>query len=134
MMDDARQVRIARIQLMGLGIALVVEFILGITLSTVIDFAPGKNDATQAGFLVAHVVVGAGLVIAGIARLVLAFRSRTLPLISGLGLLCVIGALVTGAVSADNGSTVMTFLMGLFFVAALVIYAYGLLIVSRAPR
>jgi uncharacterized membrane protein HdeD (DUF308 family) len=125
MIDRAKQVRFTKAQLIGLNIALAVEFILGITLATVINFTPGKNDATQAGFLIAHIVIGTGLIIGGIARLVIALRFRMLRVVSGIGLLGMIGAFATGAVNADNGSTVMAFLMGLFFIVALAVYGYG---------
>jgi hypothetical protein len=53
--------------------------------------------------------------------------------VSGIGLLSMIGAFATGAVNADNGSTVMAYLMGLFFMVALAVYGYGASAVGQDP-
>jgi hypothetical protein len=51
MTDRARQVKFAKVHLIALNMTLAIEFILGIALTTLINFTPGKNDATQTGFL-----------------------------------------------------------------------------------
>jgi hypothetical protein len=40
-------------------------------------------------------------------------------------------AFITGAVDAHNGSAVMAFLMGVFFVAALALYGMGLVLLDQ---
>jgi hypothetical protein len=131
MTDNARQVMFEKRQLAVLNIALVLEFILGITLTWLVDFVPGKHGSMQASFLIAHIVIAVGLLIGGLARFVTSLRWHRLQLYSGVGLLCVIGAFASGSSAARDDSGTAVFLMNVFFLAALAAYTYSLSVVRR---
>lgn len=118
-------------QLVALNIALVVEFFLGVFLTTVINFDPSKHDTVQTIFLIAHIVVGIGLVIGGSVRLVVSIRQRLLRVVSGIGLISMVGALVSGSEAARTGSSVAVLIMATLFMVALVSYGYSMVVVTR---
>ena len=105
---------------------LVLEFILGITLTTIINYDPNKHSAVQTDFLIAHVVIGVGLLAGAIARLVVAIRTKFLLAPSVIGLGSIIAAFAAGVVAANSGSGIAVFLMALFFLAAFISYGYSL--------
>jgi hypothetical protein len=131
MTDSAKQLTFEKRQITALNIVLVVEFLLGVTLTWLVNFTPGKHGAMQASFLVAHIVIGAALVIAGLARVVTSLRWHRLQIPSVLGLLCLIGAFASGGSAADSDSGTAVFLMDIFFLAALAAYAWSLAVVRQ---
>jgi hypothetical protein len=116
---------------MGLLGSLSVAFILGITLTTLISYDPAKHTGLQTGFLVAHILVAVGVVIGGIARLVLALKWHSLQLFSLLGLVSSLAAFVSGGIAAGNGNNVAVFVMALCFLISFVLYGYSLLTIRH---
>lgn len=106
--------------------ALAIEFILGITLTTLINYQPNKHSTVQNVFLGLHIVVALGILIGSIMRLILAYRWQWLRIPSAIGLLSVLGALFAGSAAADNGSNIGVFLMALFFLIAFAVYGYSM--------
>lgn len=125
-MLNQKQVILTRRQLMGLMAALAIEFILGITLATLINYQPNKHNTVQNVFLGLHIVVALGILIGGIMRVILAYRWRWLRVPSAIGLLSILGALFAGSAAANSGSTVGVFLMALFFLIAFATYGYSM--------
>ncbi|HUB94211.1 MAG TPA: hypothetical protein VMB52_06945 [Verrucomicrobiae bacterium] len=123
---NQRQVVITRRQLMGLMAALAIEFVLGITLTSLINYQPNKHSTVQNVFLILHIVVALGILVGGIMRLLLAYKWQWLRIPSAIGLLSILGALFAGSVAANNGSDVGVFLMALFFLIAFASYGYSM--------
>ena len=113
-------------QLRGLMAALVVEFILGVTLTTLINYDPNKHSAVQTTFLVLHIIVAIGILIGAITRFVFSIRSHTLQGASTVGLISVLVAFAGGGVAAGNGNNLAVFLMALGFVIAFISYGYSI--------
>lgn len=130
-MSSTGQAASEKRQLLGLNTALVAEFILGAGLTTFVNFSPGKPGITQAVFLIAHIVIGVGLLAGSTARLVMSLRRHRDQLLSALGLLSLAGAFACGGISSSDGSTAAAFLMACFFVAALIIYLYSWAVAGR---
>jgi hypothetical protein len=123
---NQKQVAITRRQLMGLMAALAIEFVLGITLASLINYQPNKHSTVQNIFLGLHIVVALGILIGGVIRVILAYRWRWLRLPSIIGLLSILGALFAGSAAANSGSNVGVFLMALFFLIAFASYGYSM--------
>jgi predicted Na+-dependent transporter len=118
-------------QLTGLSVALIVEFLLGVALTTVINYNPDAQNTVQTVVLIAHIVVGVGIVIGAVAWLVTSMRQRVLRGLSVVGLLSVLGAFASGSASARTGSSVEVFVMAILFIVAFVIYGYSMVTVTR---
>lgn len=123
---NQKQVMITRRQLMGLMAALAIEFILGITLTTLINYQPHKHSTVQNVFLVLHIIVALGILIGSIARVALAYKWRWLRVPSTIGVVSVLGALFAGSTAANSGNDVGVFLMALFFLFAFAVYGYSM--------
>jgi hypothetical protein len=123
---NQKQVTYTRRQLMGLMAALAVEFILGITLTTLINYQPNKHSTVQNVFLVLHIIVALGLLIGSIVRVVLAYRWQWLRIPSAVGFLSILGALIAGSSAANSDSNVGVFLMALFFLIAFAAFGYSM--------
>jgi uncharacterized protein YacL len=121
-----KQVLFTRRQLMGLMAALAIEFILGITLTTLINYQPNKHSTVQNVFLVLHIIVALGILIGSIVRVILAYKWRWLRVPSAVGILSVLGALFAGSAAANSGNNVGVFLMALFFLFAFAVYGYSI--------
>jgi hypothetical protein len=123
---NQKQVTFTRRQLMGLMTALAVEFILGITLTSLINYQPNKHSTVQNVFLVLHIIVALGILIGSIMRTVFAYKWKWLRVPSTIGLVSVLGALFAGSSAANNANNVGVFLMALFFLIAFAVYGYSM--------
>jgi len=118
-------------QLTGLLVALGVEFVLGIVLTTVLRYDPGKHSTLQMLVLFLHIFVGVGVLAGGIARLVTAFKQQALRIAAATGLLGTCGAFGSGDVAAKAGSSLAVFVMTACFFVAFAAYGYSLLAVRQ---
>lgn len=120
------QVRMTQRQLRGLMAFLAIEFILGVTLTTLVNYQPGSHSAIQTAFLAAHIIVAVGLFIGAAIRMFLSLRWRWLQWPSAIGFASMIGAWASGVEAAKSGSGVAVFLMALFFLVTFAAYGYSL--------
>ncbi len=125
------QIRTANRQLKGLVIALGIEFILGVILTTLVSYDSSKHSAVQTGFLVAHVVVAIGIIVGAIIQVVMSIKWRTLRAAASIGLLGAVGAFGSGEAAVKNGSNVAVFVMAMCFIVAFICYGYSLLALKR---
>lgn len=121
----------AYLQLRILSALLTLQFLLGVILSTLIDYDPKHRTAVQIVFLVLHIVVAVFLSAASVYRLVTAFSWGFLRLHSGIGFISVLTALISGGISAANANKVAVFMMALGFLAAFGAYGYSMSAISR---
>ena len=124
--DTSKLLRDSTRQIRGVMAFLVLEFVLGITLTTIINYNPNNHSAVQTGFVIAHIIVGVGLLAGAIARLAVSLRTKFLQIPSIIGFGSVIAAFAAGVVAANSGSGVAVFLMALFFLVAFISYGYSL--------
>jgi len=127
--------------LKGIQIGLVLEFVLGLAMGTIAPYDAASNELPSPlhnGLLVAHVVVAFALLIGAVLIMVHATKrpGRRWTIIGWSGLGCVIAALAGGVLTITTPwSDFFIFIMGLGFIIALVMYAYGLNILrSTLPR
>ncbi len=126
------QIRTANRQLKGLIISLAIEFILGVILTTLVNYDSSKHSAAQTGFLVAHVVVAVGIIVGAIIQTVMSIKWHALRAASSIGLLSSVGAFASGEAAAKNGSDIAVFVMAMCFITAFICYGYSLLALKRA--
>ncbi|MBU6389551.1 hypothetical protein KGQ71_03475 [Patescibacteria group bacterium] len=110
---------------LGLMGALMLDAILGIALTTVINFDPSKPSTVQDVFLVLHILIAVGIIVGGIIQLVLSIRKRVLRLPITIGFISSLLAFGAGGISADNGNSVAVFIMAVCFIIALAAYGYS---------
>jgi hypothetical protein len=122
--DEGGRARLTQRQLSGLMASLVVVFILGVALTTVVNYQPGRHSVVQTSILVLHIVAAVGVLAQGITRLVFALRWNKLVAPSVAGLASILIALGAGAASTNSGNDWAVFIMALGFIAAFA--AYGL--------
>jgi hypothetical protein len=119
-------VAMKRRRLTGLMIALFIEYLLGVTLSTVINYDPTKHSTVQSVFLVAHIAVAIGILIGAVFALVGSLREKALVAPSVIGLLAVLGSWGSGSEASSTGSSTATFVMAICFAIAIASYGYSL--------
>lgn len=103
-------------------IMLLAEFILGVLLSTVINFEPHKHSAVQDAVLALHVIIGIGLVIGSVAHAITSRKSHFLGLKPVKGIVFIAAAFIAGGISTDNGNSWAALIMALSFGAAITNY------------
>ncbi len=111
-------------------VMLLVEFVLGTLLTTVINYTPDKHSTLQVIVLVVHIVVGIGLLIGSFAHIITSRSAHLLGPKPIVGFSCIVGAFAAGSIAASNGNSLAVLLMALFFAAALVTYGFSLLVVT----
>jgi hypothetical protein len=126
-----KQLNKAYFQLRLLSVLLSLQFLLGITLSTLLDYDPKHRTAVQIVFLIFHITVACLLALLSIYRLTTALFWNYLKVLSSFGLLSVVTALVSGAVAAANANKVAVFLMSMGFLGAFGAYGYSMSSISR---
>lgn len=113
---------------------LLVEFILGVLLTTVINYQPHKHSVLQTTVLVAHIVVGLALIVASIAHAITSRSSHLLGLKPLKGVVFIVAAFIAGGLSADSGNSWAILIMALCFGAAITNYGLSYSQVKAAPR
>lgn len=119
-------------QIRHLIIMLLVAFVLGVFLTTVIAYDPTKHSTVQTVFLVAHILVAVDLLVTAFVHVLKSRKTHILGVKPIAGLVCIFGAFGSGSVAAQNSSDVSVLVMSLFFVAALVIYGLSYLSLQSA--
>lgn len=122
---NTKQVALAKKQHIALLSALTIEFILGVCLTTVVDYDPSKHSTVQTAVLVSHIVVAIGLLVGAGMRLLLAVRWQALRMPAVVGLLSILVGFASGGAAADSGAALAVLLMALFFMIAFVAYGYS---------
>lgn len=120
----------SRKHLIGLILAIAIEFTLGIILTTLIDYDASAPTTLQTAFLVAHIIVAIGITFGAVAQFITSLQTKVLVNVSSLGLLSVLGCLVTGSVAAQNGADIAVFGMAFCFLVAFMSYGF---IALRTP-
>ncbi|MDE1870113.1 MAG: hypothetical protein KGH71_03975 [Candidatus Micrarchaeota archaeon] len=136
-----------RIDFIAILFFLVVQFILGMTLNLFVPFPTiPAGSADQAYFnaifstpyLLAHFIVGFGLLLGSIWILIGAVRnkSKTIIAIAGIGFLSILSAYTSGYEFLLSGfqSNLFSFTMSMGFMAALVCYFALFLLADKAIK
>jgi len=100
----------------------MLEFVLGVVLTTVIAYDPTNPTTLQTSLLVAHMLVGAALFFGSLVHV---FTSRDAHILGPrplIGFVCILGAFIAGGIAAGTGSDVAVLLMALFFGGAISLY------------
>jgi cytochrome b561 len=108
-------------------VMLIIEFILGVLLTTVVPYHANNVSTAHKILLDVHIGLGVLLLGAAIVRLVLACKQRKLITLSAVGLVALVGAFGSGEASIHGGGNTAVLLMALFFIAALIVYGTSLL-------
>ena len=103
-------------------IMLLVEFILGVLLSTVINYHPHNHSITQTTILILHIVIAIALIIGSIAHAITSHSSHLLGAKPYKGIVFILTAVIAGSISADNGNSLAVLIMALGFGAAITNY------------
>jgi len=128
---EKKQLEAAQKQLQGIFGMLSLQFILGVVLTTLIDYNPDKPSAVQVVFLVLHIIVAVGLLVSAVVRLVSSIKWGYQQTISAVGFLAIIDAMVAGIVAAANGDDVAVFMMALGFIVAFSAYGNSIGAITR---
>lgn len=110
---------------LGLMGALMLDAILGIALTTVVNFDPSKHSTTQDVLLVLHILIAIAIIIGGIVQLVVSIRKQMLRLPITVGFVSSLLAFGAGGISADHSNNVAVFTMAVCFIIALAAYGYS---------
>jgi cytochrome b561 len=113
-------------------VLLFVEFILGVLLTTVINFQPHKHSALQTTVLVFHIIIGIALIAGSIAHAITSRKSQLLGLKPYKGIVFIITAFIAGGLSVDNGNSLAVLIMALGFGAAITNYGLSYIKVKDA--
>ena len=115
---EKRQLELAQKQVQAMMGLLSLQFILGVLLTTIIDYIPHKQTAVQVTFLVLHIIVAAALFALSLVRVITGYKWRIAPTHALIGFIAIITALVSGGIAAANGNSVAVFLMAIGILVA----------------
>jgi hypothetical protein len=124
--NESKRKVMTRRQVRGLMAGLAVQFVLGVSLTTLVNYNPDKHSTAQTALLVLHIIVAIGILIGVTVRFVLAMRWHSLQIPSAIGLLASLAAFACGVVATKNGNAVAVFLMAIGFLIAFAAYGYSL--------
>lgn len=123
---SAQPEKVLERHLKELVIGLVVQFILGVALTTVIAYDPAKSGALQTSVLWAHILLGLMLLTISILFMASAYKLNRFKPTSWWGMGAIIVAFAAGGDAAQNGHDWAVFVMALGFIAAIAIYGKAL--------
>jgi hypothetical protein len=115
-------------------IMLLVEFVLGTLLTTVISYDPSKHNPLQTIVLAAHILIGIGLLIGSFAHILTSRSAHLLGAKPIIGFLLIVGAFVSGGIAARSGNNFAVLSMALCFGAAIVTYGLSFLKIKIANK
>lgn len=101
---------------------LLAEFILGVLLSTVINYQPHAHSVIQTSVLILHILIGIALIAGSISHAITSHKSNLLGLKPIKGIIFIITAFIAGGISADSGNSWAVLIMALGFGAAITNY------------
>lgn len=114
----------------GLVIGLVVQFILGFLLTTVVNYNPSRTTAMQETVLVLHIIVAIALAPGAVTLVAITRRQRQFLWPSLVGAASVAAAYIAGLVAAHDTNDVAVLIMGLGALAAVLSYGFVLLLTA----
>ncbi len=104
---------------------LVIEFLLGVLLTSVVGYDHNHPTVLQIAILVTHIIVGTGIVIAGSLWLYISRHQPRLRTFAIGGLISALIAFFSGSYATRAHSTVASVLEAVFFIVAFIIYGYS---------
>lgn len=110
---EKRRLKLAQKQVQAMMGLLSLQFIIGVLLTTIIDYNPNKTTAVQTTFLILHIIVAAALFAISLVRVITGYKWRIAPTQALIGFVAIISALVSGGVAAANGNSVAVFMMAI---------------------
>jgi len=113
-------------------VMLLAEFVLGVLLTTVIDFQPHKQSVLQTTVLVSHIIIGIALIAGSTAHAITSRKSHLLGLKPFKGIVFILTAFIAGGISVDNGNSWAVLIMALGFGAAITNYGLSYIKVKGA--
>jgi hypothetical protein len=113
-------------QLTELIATLGLQFLLGVALTTVIEYEPQSTSMTQKAVLGAHIFLGVYILVIASLRVARAQRLKRLVPESWLGLVAIIVAFGTGSIAMRSGNAWATLAMAVGFVVAFAAYFVSL--------
>jgi hypothetical protein len=113
-------------------IMLMTEFVLGVLLTTVINYSPHSHSRLQLLVLILHIVLGVGLTIGSFAHILTSRSSHLLGIKPLIGFLCIVGALISGSIAAKTGTAAAVLIMALLFAVAIINYGVSYVTVKSA--
>ena len=121
-------------QAIGLILGLVVQFLLGIAINLYVQFPANQTReqlwsfAFKQWLVVAHLVVGVGLVLGSIIFLIRSIRQKSLgwKILAAIGLIAVLIAWASGEEFVSTQADIWSFVMSIGFGIALLAYSWGL--------
>lgn len=121
---------------MILNTFLVIEFLLGVALTSVVGYDHNHPTALQITVLVTHIIVGTGIVVAASLWLYLARHQPKLRTVAIGGLISVLIAFFSGSYATRTHSTVASVLEAVFFIVAFILYGYSSALTTepRSPK
>ena len=117
----------------GMLIMLAAQYALGMYTNLFVQFPETRNEEalwkfawTQA-VLAGHIVLGFGLLAGSVAFLVTVLRQkvRKLKPAAVAGVVCILGAVASGALFVDMQNGLYSFCMAVFFLGAFAAYAFA---------
>ena len=118
-------------QLGELVAVLTLQFILGVLLTTVIEFEPDASSLSQKIVLIAHMFLGGYLLVIAAIRIIRSYQWKSLIAESWIGLFAIVVAFGAGSISAQNGNEWAALIMSLGFVVAFLAYGKSLLATNK---
>ena len=119
---DPKKYHMIERALRWLLIMLLVEFILGVLLTTVMNYEPNKHSVLQTTVLVIHILIGIALLVGSIAHVFTSRSSKLLGMNPVKGVIFIMAAFIAGGISADSGNSWAVLVMALCFGAAITNY------------
>lgn len=115
---EKKRLELAQKQVQVMMGLLSLQFILGVLLTTIIDYNPNKTTAVQTTFLILHIIVAAALFALSLVRVITGYKWRIAPTQALIGFSAIITALVSGGIAAANGNSVAVFMMAIGILVA----------------
>ena len=127
---DSKKYHMIERALKWLLIMLLVEFILGVLLTTAINYQPHKHSVLQTTILLVHIVIGVALLVGSISHVFTSRSSELLGMKPIKGVIFIVGAFIAGGISADSGNSWAVLVMALCFGAAITNYGLSYITVK----
>lgn len=112
-------------QVLSLNVFLGVEFLLGVLLTSVVGYNYQHPSALQVAILVSHIIVGSGIILAGIVWIYIVRQLPRLRALAMAGLASVLIAFVSGSYATRYHSNIISYMQTTFFIVSFVIYGYS---------
>lgn len=112
-------------QVLALNIFLGIEFLLGVLLTSVVGYDYQHPSSLQTGILVTHIVVGTGIILAGLIWIYIVRKAPKLRTLAIGGLSSVLIAFISGSYATRVHSGAASIIQVVFFIVSFIIYGYS---------